>query len=143
MNSIRYGLQKISSKKRKFDIVNDPEFKDADIVFLDMCANIKKEEKEIVQHKEPSETAHVFQCRNCRKIIQDNVFVDNMWYICNRGREDLRDLGISDFSTGNDDESRRFIYMCRNHVTKNHRDNDIPSQGMENILTERLKTVPL
>lgn len=73
MNSIRYGLQKNSSKKRKLDIVNDPEFKDANSVFLAMCAKIKKEEKETVQHKEPSETAHVFQCRNCRKTIQDKV----------------------------------------------------------------------
>ena len=47
------------------------------------------------------------------------------------------------FSTGNDDEGKRFIYMCLDHVTKNHRDNDIPSQGRKNILNERPKTVPL
>ncbi|XP_078334019.1 uncharacterized protein LOC111099814 isoform X2 [Crassostrea virginica] len=61
--------------------------------------------------------------------LQDKVFVDYMLYFCNRGRENLRDLKISDFSTGTGDEGRRFIYMCRDHATKNHRDDDNQSQG--------------
>ena len=89
-----------------------PSLKTQNSVFLALCAKIKKEEKETVQHKEPSESVHVFQCRNCRKPIQDKVFVDYMLYICNGGREYLRDLRISYFSTGNDDDGRRFIYMC-------------------------------
>ena len=53
MNFIRCGLQKNSLKKNKNDIVIVPEFKDANSVFLAMCAKIKKEEKETVEHKEP------------------------------------------------------------------------------------------
>ena len=40
-------------EKIKIDIVNDPEFKEANSVFLAMCAKIKKEGKGAVQHKEP------------------------------------------------------------------------------------------
>ena len=51
-----------------------------------------------------------------------------LWY-CNRGHKNHRYLRISDFSTGTDDEDRRFIYMCWDHANKNHKEGDITSQG--------------
>lgn len=61
--------------------------------------------------------------------LQNKVFVDYMLYFCNRGRENLRELWISDFSTSTDAEGRRFMYMTRDHATKNHRNDENQSQG--------------
>lgn len=56
------------------------------------------------------------------------MFVDYMLYFCNRGRENLRELKISDFATGSDAEGRRFVYMARFHATKHHRNYENHSQ---------------
>ena len=78
MISIRYWLQKHFLKKRKIDIVNDPEFKEANSVFLVMCAKIKKERKGAVQHKEPLtrpdlQKLYMFFNKETAEELQDNV----------------------------------------------------------------------
>ena len=103
-------------------------------MFLAMYAKIKKEGKGAVQHKEPLtrpdlQKLYMFFNTETAEGLQDKVFVDYMLYFCNRGRENHLDLKISDLSTGTDDEGRRFIYMCRDHATKTHRDDDNQSQG--------------
>ncbi|XP_011421040.3 uncharacterized protein [Magallana gigas] len=134
MISIRYGLQKHFLKKRKLDIVNDPDFKEANNVFLAMCTKIKKEGKGAVVHKDPisrPDLQKLYSSFDLKEAegLQNKVFVDYMLYFCNRGRENLRELGISDFSTGTDAEGRRFVYMARDHATKNHRNDENQSQG--------------
>ena len=79
MNFIRCGLQKNSLIKNKNDIVIAPEFKDANSVFLTMCAKIKKEEKETVEHKEPStrrdlQKLYMFFNSETVEGLQDKVF---------------------------------------------------------------------
>lgn len=49
---IRYGFQKYFLKKRKFDIVNDFDFKEVNNVFFVMCMKIKKEGKGVVVYKD-------------------------------------------------------------------------------------------
>ncbi|XP_062596175.1 uncharacterized protein LOC134257604 [Saccostrea cucullata] len=134
MISIRHGLQKYFMKKRKIDIVNDSDFKEANTVFLAMCAKIKKEGKGAVVHKEPitrSDLQKLYMFFNVETAqgLQDKVFVHYMLYFCNRGRENLIGLRISDFSTGTDSEGRRFIFKQRDHATKNHKDDESNSQG--------------
>jgi integrase len=134
MISIRYGLQKHFMKKRQLDIVNDLDFKEANNVFLAVCAKIKKEGKSAVVHKEPvtrQDLQKLYTSFNLETSegLQNKVFVDYMLYFCNRGRENLRELKISDFAKGNDDGGRRFIYLARDHATKNHRNDEKQSQG--------------
>ena len=56
MLSIRYGLQKHFEKSHKFDIINDPEFKEANKMFSAMLVQVKKAGKGDVQHKNPLTT---------------------------------------------------------------------------------------
>ena len=77
-----------------------------------MCHKIKKG---AVQTKEPLTKPdlpklYMFFNIETAEGLLDKVFVDYMLYFCNRGCENLRDLKISDFSTGTDDEGRRLIY---------------------------------
>ena len=61
------GCKRILRKREILNIVNEPKFKDANSALLAICVKIKKEEKETVQHKEPSETVQVFQCIKLQK----------------------------------------------------------------------------
>lgn len=83
-----------------------------------MCAKIKKEEKHAVVHKElvtrqDLHKLYTFLNLETAKGIQNKGLVDSMLYFCNRGRENLRELKISDFSKGTDDEGIRYIYVKR------------------------------
>lgn len=130
--SIRYGLQKHFEKTKQFDIVNAAEFKPANKVFGAMLVQIKKEGKGDVQHKSPLSKEDLrklysFFDLDSPKGLQDKVFVDFMLYFCNRGRENLRELKVSDFII---DENHNFIEM-RDKMTKNHKGDvyDEKSQG--------------
>lgn len=133
--SIKYGLQKHFLKKRKLDIVNDPDFKEANNVhvFLAMCTKIKKEGKGAVVHKNPISRPDLQKLYSSFDLeeaggLQNKLFVDYMLYFCNMGRENLRELKISDFSTGADAEGRRFVYMAKEHAMKTHRNDENHSQ---------------
>lgn len=87
-------------QKRKCDIINDPDFKE---VFNAIFATkIKKRLQSRcnaqVSNKQTrsSKTIYFIQLRGSRR-LQNKVFVDYMWYFCNRGREILRELKISVF----------------------------------------------
>ena len=122
MLSIRYGLQKHFEKSHKFDIINDPEFKEANKMFSAMLVQVKKAGKGDVQHKNPLTTEDLrllyssFDLES-PKGLQDKVYVDFMLYFCNRGRENIRELKPLDFII---DENDHFIEM-RDTATKNHR----------------------
>lgn len=90
MISIRYGLQKHFLKKRKLDIVNDPDFKEANNVFLAMCTKIKKEGKGPVMHKDPISRPDLQKLYSSFDLeeaegLQNKVFVDYMLYFFNMG----------------------------------------------------------
>ena len=98
-----------------------------------MCAKIKKMEKETVEHKEPStrrdlQKLYMFFNSETVERLQDKFFCGLHVVFCNKRHENFRDLRISDYSTGTDDEGRRFIYMFLNHTTQNHKYDDIPGQ---------------
>ena len=130
--SIRYGLQKHYEGNMCIDIVNSPEFTEANKIFRAMLVKLKKEGKAKVVHKEPLSNADLEKLYGSFDIetpvgLQNKIFVDFMMYFCNRGRENLRDLKRGDFIV---DENREYIEL-RDMTTKNHRGelHDGESQG--------------
>ena len=56
------------------------------------------------------------------KHLQWKVFCDIMLYFCRRGRENLREMKRSDFVCTTDSDGLRYIYICKDELTKNHQD---------------------
>lgn len=132
MISIRYGIQRHFLKIRDIDIVNNVDFKPANLVFQAMLVKLKQEGKGISVHKPPIQNDDLKKLYgsfdpNVPADLQNKVFIDFMLYYCNRGRENLRDLQKSDFQIhGSGDQ--RFVAF-KDHSTKYH-------CGDENDFTE-------
>ena len=124
MISIRYGIQRHFLKVRDLDIVNNDEFKPANLVFQAMLVKLKQVGKGSSEHKPPIEADDLAVLYTSFDLdspvdLQNKVFIDFMIYFCNRGRENLRELTKLDFkfhrSGGN-----KYVTL-RDHSTKNHR----------------------
>ncbi|KAK3088709.1 hypothetical protein FSP39_022724 [Pinctada imbricata] len=63
------------------------------------------------------------------KQLQWRVFCDVMIYFGRRGRENLRDLKITDFACKRDGEGKMFIYLVKDEVTKNHQNDPNTASG--------------
>nr|XP_054760698.1 uncharacterized protein LOC129266966 [Lytechinus pictus] len=101
MITLRYGLQRHFSKFG-FNIVNDPEFREANDMFHAVL--LKNEGKGSVDHKEPITKYDFLKIKlstatdvNTPRGLQNKVFMDIMMHLCNRGRENLRNFSKKDF----------------------------------------------
>jgi hypothetical protein len=134
MISIRYGIQRHFLKVRKFDVVNDTDFKPANLMFNAMLVKLKQLGLAVTVHKPPIAKEDLGKLYNSFDLnspvgLQNKVFIDFMLYFCNRGRGNLRTLKKEDFQFfGRNDE--RYVQL-RDHFTKNHRGdtNDDESGG--------------
>ena len=52
--------------------------------------------------------------------LQDKVFLDIMLHFGRRGRENLRDLTVSDFALRADPDGSSYIFLVKDELTKNH-----------------------
>jgi len=143
--TLRYGLQKHFMKTCGFDIINDTRFCSANEMFAAVLIKLKKEGKGNVQHKQPmsSEDFHKLYASSILstdnpKGLQNKVFVDIMVYLCNRGRENLREMNRTDFGIATDSSGSRYVFMSHDKLTKNHR-GDIAD---ENSQQGRMYEVP-
>lgn len=57
--------------------------------------------------------------------LQNRVFFEFMYYNCNRGRENVREVRKEDFEVNTDTLGRKYIRMKTKRQTKNHRGDDI------------------
>ena len=50
------------------------------------------------------------------------VFCDIMLYVGRRDHENLREMKWSDFVCATDSDGLRYVYICKDELTKNHQD---------------------
>ena len=139
MISIRYGLQRHFQKISDVDIVNDNNFKTANEVFSAMLVKLKAEGKGAIRHKQPIMKEDMNKImlstavdQSTPRGLQNKVFVDIMMHLCNRGRENLREMMKTDFHIQSDSTGLRYVSLSRDMLTKNHRgidDNEESQQG--------------
>ena len=55
--------------------------------------------------------------------LQQKVWFEIMYYLCRRGRENLRQMSKDTFQIATDDSGRRFVYQVIDELDKNHREN--------------------
>lgn len=130
MNSIRYGLNRFLKKywqeKGGIDIVNDREFETSNLMYVSMGKVLKSEGKCEVNHFEAIERSDMKKIElyfksnlNNPKILQQKVFIDIVLHFGNRGRENLRELKISDFTFSTDSENCEYVFK-KDNLSKNH-----------------------
>ncbi|XP_072176075.1 LOW QUALITY PROTEIN: zinc finger MYM-type protein 2-like [Diadema setosum] len=128
MITLRYGLQRHFKKVSAFDVVNDPQFKEANEMFHAILVKLKKEGKGSVVHKDPITQEDMLKIKSSSALdvstprgLQNKVFVDIMLHLCNRGRENLRNFSKTDFDIATDSTNERYVYLASDKLTKNHR----------------------
>ena len=141
--TIRYGIQK-HYEKFGVDIINDKELKDANDVFKAMIVKLKSMGLASVRHKiaiPERDIQNLYQSpamtTKTAKGLQNKVFMDIMLHFCNRGRENLRDMLVSDFAVKTDENGVRYVEM-QDKLTKNHRGKD----DDDNATKARMYEVP-
>ena len=63
------------------------------------------------------------------RTLQNKVFFEIMLYFCRRGRQNLRELKIKDFSFTKDDKGARYVTKSGDELTKNRREDDEGFEG--------------
>ena len=109
------------------DINNDTAFKTACEAFAAVMVSLKRQGKGKIVHKQPLTTEDFTKLYSSDALdlntpngLQNKVFIDLMIHLCNRGRENLRDMKRSDFNICNDSNNNRHVVM-NDMLTKNHR----------------------
>ena len=127
MISIRYGLQKKFEKSHKFDIVNDDRFKDSNDIFHAYLKKMKEDGAGESKHKEVISEEDIKRLYSTltlstktSKSLQYKVFFELMMFMCNRGRENLRNMTKEDFVVDTDAGGRRYVVYVKKRLSKNH-----------------------
>ncbi|XP_071784608.1 uncharacterized protein [Asterias amurensis] len=134
----RFGLQRHFLKLRQIDIVKNKAFNDANLMFNSMMIKLLKHEGKVaVTHKEPIHSEDMEKIQNSEALdqhtplgLQNKVFIDIMLHMCNRGRENLCEMGKDDFEIKTDaTNNQRYVCRTRDRLTKNHRTGDESYEG--------------
>ena len=130
MTSLRFGLNR-HFKTKGTDITQDPEFAEANKVFLVNCVDLKWQGLAKLEHKPAileNDRRKLYECGVFNlgdpRTLQNKVFFEIMLYFCRRGRQNLRELKIKDFSTTKDDKGARYVTKSGDELTKNRREDD-------------------
>ena len=132
--TIRSGIQRHLDSppfNRNFGICSNPAFAYSNKMFATVVKRCKQEGNDKTKHhavipdcdmkKVLAEDA--FDLQSPRG-LQMKVFFDIQYYFARRGRENLRNLKKSHFTTATDDSGKQYIEMAINESTKNHPTSD-------------------
>ena len=135
MTSLRFGLNRYF-KTKGTDIIQDPEFAEMNKVFLAKCVDLKQQGLAKAEHKPAileNDLRKLYQCGVFNlgdpRTLQNKVFFEIMLYFCGRGRQNLRELKITDFSFTKDGKGARYVAKSGDELTKNRREDDEGFEG--------------
>ena len=133
---LRFGLCRHYKAACGFDIINDPEFGQANKVFHAKCVELKREGLAKVEHKPPiceEDLRKLYESdvfnQSRPRTLQNKIFFEVMLYFCRRGRQNLRELKKTDFSFRRDGKGARYVCKTTDELTKNRREDDEGFEG--------------
>ncbi|XP_062577122.1 uncharacterized protein LOC134238991 [Saccostrea cucullata] len=136
LNNIKYGLFKYLKDTCKID-VDGPEFNESKQVYKAALTDMKKKGFGSVDHKPPISTEDLKKLYDSESIVfnvntpcglQNKVWFDLMFYLCRRGRENLRKMTKKTFGIDTDATGREFVYQAIDEADKNHGSNATPDE---------------
>lgn len=131
LNCLRFGLNRHFKAVQGTDIINDSGFTEANGVFLAKCVDLKRQGLAKVEHK-PAILEHdirkLYECgvfdSDDPRTLQNKVFFEIMLFFCRRGRQNLRELKITDFLFGRDEKGTRYVCQAGEELPINKREDD-------------------
>ena len=106
----RFGLQRFFSSHR-IDVIKGPEFSTQHKPAINKHDIKKLYESGLFSLTQP-------------ETLQNKVFFQIMLFFCRRGRQNLRELKMEDFSISTNSSGVRFVCKVKDELTKNRREND-------------------
>uniref|UniRef100_A0A8W8P5J4 EGF-like domain-containing protein n=1 Tax=Magallana gigas TaxID=29159 RepID=A0A8W8P5J4_MAGGI len=135
LNSIKYGLSKYLKDNCKIDI-HGSEFHESKVVFKAAITDMKKKGFGSVDHKQAISTEDLNKLFNSETIVfnvntpcglQSKVWFDLMFYLCRRGRENLRKMTKETFGIETDAIGREYVFQAIDEADKNHGTAPLPN----------------
>jgi hypothetical protein len=115
MICLRYGLQKHFHKVRKEDIINDERFASANKMFKAVLVQLKKDgigerrAKDPIPPEDISKLYDTIFSKENPQALQKKTVFEYIYYFCNSGRQNLRELQKRDFSVCTDSTGRQYV----------------------------------
>ena len=126
MNSLRYGISKYL-KDKGVDIMGNAEFGPSKNIFMAVQADLKKKSLGSTDHIPPISRRDLTKIYNTAFDVdtavglQMKVWFDITFFLCRRGRENLREMTTSTFAIAENSSGRRYLYQAVDEMDKNHR----------------------
>ena len=107
MNSFRFGFQRYFLNRLGFDIIKAPDFSLSNTCFKNMLRTIIKSVKGDINHYpeiEPEDVKKLYSSFDLTSPtgLLEKVWFDVMFFLCRRGRENLRDMNKITFFVSRD-----------------------------------------
>ena len=117
----RHNLQREFQKIRNdVDLIRGEVFRRANVLFDAQLVQLKKLGLGKVDHKMPISKSDLALLHYCGVFsldspltLQNKVFFDVMFYLCRRGRENLRNLKKNDFALRSNEQGERYIILTK------------------------------
>lgn len=143
LKCIRAALNRHFKEKRGVDIISDPRFIQANEMFKGVARKAKKEGRGEVDSKPPIEPedlkkisdyidANMSGPPNPAK-LQEAVLFYVIYYMCRRGRQNLRAMKKDTFAIDTDASGKRFVFQQRKELDKNHKEDDMNPSSQARI----------
>lgn len=134
LKCIRAAINRYFKEKRSLDILQDQRFIQSNEMFKGVTRKAKAEGRGEVESRPPIEPEDMkkisayFEANlegppNPRK-LQEIVLFYIIYYMCRRGRQNLRNMKKSTFAIGADPTGREYIYQAVKESDKNHKEDD-------------------
>jgi len=103
-------------------------YKDANEMFKAVLVSMKKAGIVEIKQKEPVEPEDIEKLYSCDAFsldtapgLQRKVIFEYLYFFCNRGRENLREVKKDDFKVCLDGSGRKYVEVSTKKQTKNQR----------------------
>lgn len=135
MQSLRYGVSKFIKAQTGVDITEHESFRKSCEVYNAVLVDLKKKGLGTTEHTpaiSPEDMARLYDSNHLVFNttvpfgLQRKVWFELMYFLCRRGRENLREMTRDTFMVETDSTGRRYVCQKRGELDKNHREKDRP-----------------
>lgn len=143
LKCIRAAINRYFKETRSLDILLDPRFIRSNEMFTGVAKKAKEEGRGKVDSRPPTEeddmkkiSAYFAEALSgppdAEKLIEMAIF-SIIYYMCRRGRQNLRTMTKDTFWIDFDPTGRKFIYQAIKEHDKNHRTDDLSPNNQARI----------
>lgn len=143
LKCIRAAINRYLKGNRSLDILSDPRFLSSNEMFTGVAKKAKEEGRGEVDSRPPIEEQDMKKISayfeknlsgppNPEKLLEMAIFCI-IYYMCRRGRQNLRAMTKDTFQIAQDSAGKKYIYQAIKEADKNHRTDDVSPNNQARI----------